>query len=176
LTELYQSRRRLSHQIPANVSYPTDSGLLAKAIRRIGTAGQRIHAAGGAVRTTLRDRSRAAGSRAHGIAAKLRSRAQLGRDQVKDNVQRITGELADLAEVAVRDAERLLVNARRALHRAQTKAVGVRDAAAGRRRGRLARAVQDLSGLLDATARIVAQTRQRIAGITPDGSTSIEHA
>jgi IS5 family transposase len=173
LTELYQSRRRLSHQIPANVSYPTDSGLLAKAIRRIGTAGQRIHAAGGAVRTTLRDRSRAAGSRAHGIAAKLRSRAQLGRDQVKDNVQRITGELADLAEVAVRDAERLLVNARRALHRAQTKAVGVRDAAAGRRRGRLARAVQDLSGLLDATARIVAQTRQRIAGITPDGSTRV---
>ena len=50
-------------------------GLLAKAIRRIGTTGQRIHDAGGAVRTRLRDRSRAAGKRAHGIAAKLRSRA-----------------------------------------------------------------------------------------------------
>ena len=47
--------------VPANVAYPTDSGLLAKAIRRIGTTGQRIHAAGGAVRTKLRDRSRAAG-------------------------------------------------------------------------------------------------------------------
>src|ERR1700758_1489564 len=66
--------------VAANVCYPTDSGLLAKAIRRIGTAGQRIHHAGGAVRTTLRDRSRAAGKRAHGIAAKLRSRSQLGRD------------------------------------------------------------------------------------------------
>ena len=164
--------------IPANVSYPTDSGLLAKAVRRIGTTGQRIHAAGGAVRTTLRDRSRAAGSRAHGIAAKLRSRAQLGREEVKDSVQRITGELADLAEATARDAGRLLVNARRALHRAQRTAAdlaaaGVRDAAAGRRRGRLARAVQDLSDLLDATARIVAQTRQRIAGITPDGSTRV---
>ena len=114
--------------VPANVSYPTDSGLLAKAIRRIGTTGQRIHAAGGAVRTTLRDRSRAAGSRAHGIAAKLRSRAQLGRDQVKDSVQRITGELADLAEAAARDAERLLVNARRALRRAQTKAAELAEA------------------------------------------------
>jgi len=62
--------------VPANVAYPTDSGLLAKAIRRIGTTGQRIHAAGGGVRTRLRDRSRAAGGRAHGIAAKLRSRAQ----------------------------------------------------------------------------------------------------
>jgi IS5 family transposase len=164
--------------VPANVSYPTDSGLLAKAIRRIGTTGQRIHAAGGGVRTKLRDRSRAAGSRAHGIAAKLRSRAQLGRDQVKDNVQRITGELADIAQATARDAERLLVNARRALRRARAKAAqlaadGVRDSAAGCRRGRLARAVNDLSDLLDATARIVGQTRQRIAGITPDGATRV---
>jgi len=151
--------------VPANVAYPTDSGLLAKAIRRIGTTGQRIHDAGGAVRTKLRDRSKAAGSRAHGIAAKLRSRAQLGRDQVKDSVQRITGELADLAQATARDAQRLLVNARRALRRARAKAAqladeGIRDAAAGRRRGRLARAVNDLSDLLEATERIVGQTRQ----------------
>ena len=164
--------------VPANVAYPTDSGLLARAIRRIGTTGQRIHAAGGGVRTRLRDRSRAAGSRAHGIAAKLRSRAQLGRDQVKDNVQRITGELADMAQATARDAERLLVNARRALRRARAKAArlatdGVRDAAAGRRRGRLARAVNDLSDLLDATTRLVRQTRQRIAGITPDGASRV---
>jgi IS5 family transposase len=164
--------------VPANVAYPTDSGLLAKAIRRIGTTGQRIHAAGGGARTKLRDRSRAAGSRAHGIAAKLRSRAQLGRDQVKDNVQRITGELADIAQATARDAERLLLNARRALRRARAKAArlaadGVRDAAAGRRRGRLARAVNDLSDLLDATTRLVGQTRQRIAGITPDGASRV---
>ena len=118
--------------VPANVCYPTDSGLLAKAIRRIGTAGQRIHNAGGAVRTRLRDRSRAAGKRAHGIAAKLRSRSQLGRDQVKDGVARITGELADLAQATARDAQRLLGNARRALRRAEVTAAelaqaGVRD-------------------------------------------------
>ena len=57
--------------VPANVAYPTDSGLLAKAIKRIAVTGRRIKAAGGAVRTQLRDRSRAAGKRAHGIAAKL---------------------------------------------------------------------------------------------------------
>src|SRR6476620_1162945 len=99
--------------VPANVCYPTDSGLLAKAIRRIGSTGRRIRAAGGAVRTTLRDRSRAAGKRAHAIAAKLRSRSQMGRHQVKDGVVRITGELADLAQAATGDAQRLLVNARR---------------------------------------------------------------
>ncbi|AGP63665.1 transposase [Mycobacterium intracellulare subsp. yongonense 05-1390] len=37
--------------VPANVAYPTDSGLLAKAVRRIAATGQRIQAAGGAVRT-----------------------------------------------------------------------------------------------------------------------------
>jgi IS5 family transposase len=164
--------------VPANVAYPTDSGLLAKAVRRISSTGRRIHDAGGGVRTKLRDRSRAAGSRAHGIAAKLRSRAQLGRDQVKDSVQRITGELADLAQATARDAQRLLVNARRALRRARVKAAelaaaGVHDAAGGRRRGRLARAVNDLSDLLAATERIVGQTRQRIAGTTPDGATRV---
>ena len=45
----------------------------------------------------------------------------------------------------------------------------MRDAVAGRRRG-LARAVNELTGLLDATRQIVAQTRQRVAGITPDGA------
>ena len=33
--------------VPANVAHPTDSGLLAKAIRRIATTGRRIQAAGG---------------------------------------------------------------------------------------------------------------------------------
>ena len=164
--------------VPANVSYPTDSGLLAKAIRRIGAAGARIHDAGGAVRTRLRDRSRAAGKRAHAIAAKLRSRSQLGRDQVKDGVVRITGELADLAQAAAGDAQRLLVNARRSLRQAQTKAAelakaGLHDSVAGRRRGRLARAVNDLADLLEATAKIVGQARQRIAGVTPDGASRV---
>src|ERR1700757_5193924 len=58
--------------VAANVSYPTDSGLLAKAVRRIAATGKRIQAAGGAVRTTLRDRSRAAGRRGHEIGGRLR--------------------------------------------------------------------------------------------------------
>jgi len=54
---------------------------------------------------------------------------------------------------------------------ADLKAAGGHDPAAGRRRGRLARAVNDLGGLLDATRRIAAQSRQRLAGTTPDGAT-----
>ena len=55
--------------VPANVAYPTDSGLLVKAVNRIGQVGRRIQAVGGAVRTKLRNRSRAAGKRAHDLNA-----------------------------------------------------------------------------------------------------------
>lgn len=162
--------------VPANVSYPTDSGLLAKAVRRIAATGKRIQAAGGAARTTLRDRSRAAGRRAHEIGAKLRTRSATGRDEAQATVVRVTGELAELAATAADQADRLLVNAKRALRRVRVTAerlreCGVHDPVAGRRRGRLARAISDLTELLDATRQIVAQTRQRVAGHTPDGAT-----
>jgi transposase, IS5 family len=161
--------------VAANVAYPTDSGLLARAVRRIAATGRRIQAAGGAVRTRVRDRSRAAGRRAHEIAAKLRTRSAVGGEEAPATV-RVTGELAELAATAAADAQWLLVNAKRALRRARAEADelrkrGVHDAAAGRRRGRLARAINELTELLDATRQIVAQTRQRVAGITPDGAT-----
>src|SRR5215213_2419952 len=162
--------------VPADVAYPTDSGLLAKAVRRIAAAGRRIQAAGGATRTRVRDRSRSAGARAREIGAKLRLRAAQGRDEAQAVVRRVTGELAGLADRAAAEAEKLLVNARRALRRAHTRAAqlaaaGGHDPVAGRRRGRLRRAVDDLTGLLAATRRIAEQTRQRLSGTTPDGAT-----
>jgi IS5 family transposase len=149
--------------VPADVAYPTDSGLLAKAVRRIAVTGRRVQAAGGGTRTRVRDR-------------KLRLRSAQGKDEAQATVRRITGELAHLAERAATDAETLLANARRALRLAQVKAealaaAGGRDAAAGRRRGRLRRAVNDLSELLEVTRRIAAQTRQRLSGSIPPGAT-----
>src|SRR5438552_3027557 len=152
--------------VPANVSFPTDAGLLAKAIRRIAATQRRVQAAGGATRTRVRDRSRSAGKRAHAIGAKRRSRSALGRDEALAGVRRVTGELSDVAETAAKDAERVLANAKRALRRARTRAKeqragGEHDAVAGRRRGRLARAVDDLSDLVEANRQIAAQTPQR---------------
>lgn len=162
--------------VPATVAHPTDSGLLAT-VRRIGTGVRRIHAAGCEVRTHVRDWSLSASATAHGIAGQVRSRAQLGRDAGAD-VQRITGKFADLAESAITDARILLVNARRAADRARSKAkalaqVLVRDAAASRHRGRLIGAVNDLNALVEATEQIIGQTRVRLAGRTPDGSTRV---
>jgi len=103
-------------------------------------------------------------------------RSAAGKDEAHAAVRRVTGELAELAETAATDAERVLANAKRALRRARAKAAalkarGEHDPAAGRRRGRLARAVDDLGELVDATRQIAAQTRCRLAGQTPDGAT-----
>ena len=58
------------------------------------------------MRTRVRDRSRAAGKRAHAVASKLRSRAALGRDEATAAVLKSTGELAGLAETAAPDSQR----------------------------------------------------------------------
>jgi IS5 family transposase len=83
--------------VPANVAYPTDSGLLAKAVHRIAATGWRIEAAGGAVRTKVRDRSRAAGRRAHDFDANLRTRNAAAKVEALAVVHRKNAELADLA-------------------------------------------------------------------------------
>jgi transposase, IS5 family len=146
--------------VQAAVAYPTDSGLLAKAVGSIAGTITRIQAAGGATRTRVRDRSRSAGQRARSIAAKLRRRGAAAREESPAAVLRITGELAGIAESAIRDAQAVLRNARRGLR-----------SAIGRRRGQLHRAVNDLDTLLQRTQQVVAQTRSRLAGVMPDSAT-----
>ena len=142
--------------VEAAVAYPTDSGLLAKAVGSIAATITRVQAAGGATRTRVRDRSRSAGQRARSIAAKLRLRGAAAREEGQAAVLRITGQLAGIAESAIRDALR---NGRRALR-----------TATDRRRGQLHRAVNDLQTLLQRTSRVVAQTRSRLAGMMPDSA------
>ena len=67
--------------VEAAVAYPTDSGLLAKAVGGIAGTIKRIQAAGGATRTRVRDRSRSAGQRARSIASKLRLRGAAAREE-----------------------------------------------------------------------------------------------
>jgi len=114
--------------VEAAVAYPTDSGLLAKAIGSMARTVQRIKAAGGATGTRTRDRRRSAGRRARSIASTLRLRGEQQRDQVQTAVRRITGELAGIAEQAMREASSVIRNARRALR-----------TATGQRKGRLHR-------------------------------------
>src|SRR5918994_3160300 len=82
--------------VEANVCYPTDAGLLAKAISKLARTIQRVQSAGGARRSHARDRRRAARRRAHRLARSLRARA----GQAKQQVAAHTSELANLAEQA----------------------------------------------------------------------------
>jgi transposase, IS5 family len=144
----------------ADVAYPTDSGLLARAIRRIAATGRgdpgrgwrRPDAVAGPEPV-----SRQAGACDRGETAAAHRggpRRGPGHGAADHRTARRTCR-------ALRDAQRLLVNARRGLTRAAAKAadlaaVGGRDPAAGRRRGRLRRAVNDLVKLIDAARQIAA--------------------
>lgn len=148
--------------VEAAVAYPTDSGLLAKAVGSMTRTVGRIQGAGGATRTRMRDRRRCAGQRARSIAAKLRLRGAAAREEGQATVRRITGELADIAETVMADATAVLRNARRGLRKAT-----------GQRRGQLHGAIDDLETLMVRTRQVVTQTRSRLAGVMPDSATRI---
>jgi len=149
--------------IPANVAYPTDSGLLAKAVGRLVRTVRRVQAAGGATGTVMTDRRRAAARRVRQIAGKLRTRGKLSRDETTQAIRRVTGELAGLAGKAAAQAAAVLRNGRRAVPRALS----------GRVRGRLRRALGELAVTIERTAKIVAQARTRLAGQTPESATRL---
>jgi IS5 family transposase len=149
--------------IGANVAYPADAGLLARAAGKLIRTVRRVQAAGGATRTRARDRRRAAARRMREITGKLRARAKLGREESTRVIARVIGELADLAQTAAAEATAVLRNGRRALPRALS----------GRVRGRLRRALDELAVTIERTATVVAQARTRLAGQALDGATRL---
>jgi len=74
----------------------------------------------------------------------------------------VTGELADLAESAMRDATAVIRNGKRALRRVD-----------GQTRGQLRRALQDLDTILARTRQVVTQTRSRLAGVMPESASRL---
>jgi IS5 family transposase len=146
--------------IAANVAYPTDSGLLAKAVGKLVRTVRRVQAAGGATGIHMTDRRRAAARRVREISSKLRTRSKLGREESTQAIRRVTGELAGLAETTAVQATAVLRNGRRALPKAIS----------GRMRGRLRRALDELAVTIGRTAKIAAQTRTRLAGQVPEGA------
>jgi transposase, IS5 family len=145
--------------IEANIKYPTDSSLLTRAVARLSRLTARIHATGAAARTVVVDRSAEAQAHAHSIGAWLRRRS----GEAKDEVLRITGEVADLADVTAAETERVVINARRwlAAHPEAPK------------RGRLARMIDDLETLTATTNQVIVQTRARVGGVMPAGATRL---
>ncbi len=146
--------------VEANVAYPTDSGLLAKGVARLGVLAGRVKDAGLAKRTKFRDRRRSVRRRAHDVAVWLRRRS----DEARDEVVAITGELAVIAEATIVDARAVAANARRGLKRREPGPL---------RPAKIMATIVEMEQVADALERVVAQTRTRIAGRTPDGATRV---
>jgi|tagenome__1003787_1003787.scaffolds.fasta_scaffold20809065_2 IS5 family transposase len=144
--------------VEANVAYPTDSGLLAKGVAKMAATAKRLRAAGFARRTKLADRTRTVRARARSIAANLRRRS----DDKLAEVKRINGDLAGIAERVAGQADAVVRNARRKLRRQGERATG-----------RAKALVDELERTAGRVRRIAAQTRQRLAGDTPDGATRV---
>jgi len=144
--------------VEANVAYPTDSGLLAKGVAKMAATVTKLKNMGLATRTATRDRTRAVRRRAHDVAAWLRRR----NDDAKDEVRALNAQMAVIAEGAAAEAQRVVTNARRSL-RAQ----------AGGANGKAVALVAELKRTAELVERIAAQTRIRLSGAVPDGSTRV---
>jgi transposase, IS5 family len=144
--------------VEADIDYPTDADLLEQAVRKLGGLVRRIKGRGAARRTRFRDRGRAAGRRMKQLARTLRRRSGVAMAEV----DRLTGEVAQIARHTLRQVQAVAANA----HRAQ------------RRRpddGRLGRLVGELDETISQTKRLLAQTDQRLAGnrVIPDRLVSL---
>ena len=135
--------------VEADIKYPTDSGLLTKAISRIAVLLRRLDNAGVAV--VFVDRTADARAHAHSIGVWLRRRS----DQAKAEVLAITGLLADLAVLAADEADVVLAAATR------------------RRRRSVLRQLAKVAVLVEGTRKVVGQARTRVDGDQPDGATRL---
>lgn len=130
--------------IEADVRYPTDSGLCAGAVGRLGRAVAAVKDTGLAARTGFRDRRRSAGKALRRVSGAL---ARGGNS--RPTLERQTAKLHRLAGAAARQAGRVLQNARRGLRQA----------------GRPGRAqVARLHAEIARAERVIAQTAIRLTG------------
>jgi transposase, IS5 family len=133
----------------SDIRYPTDSGLAADAVRVLARAGRGVRGAIPGLTRTVRDRSRAAAKRARELGRSLARRT----GDAKQEVQRLTEEMAGLAKTSIGEAKRLLAEAKRTAAEAGDRAP----------RG-VTRAVSELEEMITLSSKVVEQIRQRFAG------------
>jgi transposase, IS5 family len=133
----------------ADIRYPTDAGLAGDAVRVLARTARRVRAAVPTLTRRVQDRSRAVGKRLRALGRTLRRRT----GDANPAVRRLTLQAAGLARASMREARRVLAQARRS----RSRAPGI--SRAGR-----ARAIAGLEQAIGLAERVVEQTRMRFAG------------
>ena len=145
--------------LSANVAYPTDSGLLARGVAKMAAGVETLKGLGLAARTATRDRTRSVRRRAHdigGVAAAAQRRRQ----------RRGAGP----------SPARWPTSPRRPSPRParwSSTPVGRWPARGGQAPGKAKALILELERTAELVERIVAQTRVRLSGEIPDGSTRV---
>jgi IS5 family transposase len=137
--------------IQAPIEYPTDIGLLADGVRVVTRTVRQLQAAGAALRTVFRTRTRTIKQALRTVGRVLRTRT----GEAKSEVEAQTARVFMVTRQVVRQAERILVNSRRSVRRMDNRAATV-----------VQRGCTRLQHTLQLTARVMAQTAQRLQGIT----------
>lgn len=130
--------------VETNVRYPTDSRLLADAMRVMTRIGARIERVIGTGRRHLRNRLRSAGRRVLEIALSARNNSEASEKRRRRLYQRLLGA----ARSVIRDAQRVVKRARRSVARSAGEAVKSLGA--------------KLDEAIHLAGRIVEQTRARV--------------
>jgi len=89
--------------VKANIHHPTDSGLIADTVRVVTRLAKKVQVVAGDTGTVIRDRTRSIKKRVLEIAKVLKRRT----GKALQEVRRITGEMADIAEKTVQAAQEI---------------------------------------------------------------------
>ena len=133
----------------ADIRHPTDSGLAADAVKVLARAARKVRATIPGLTRKVRDRSRAASKRTRSLNRSLARRV----GDTKQEVQRLTEEIAELAKASLGQAQRLLAEAK-------LRAAGVKHGLSDGAN----RAVTKLEQMIGLSDKVVEQIRRRFAG------------
>ena len=144
-----RAMRSDSTVIEADIRYPTDSGLAADAVGALARAARKVRAAVPDASRKVRDRTRTVGKLLRQLGRTLRRRT----GEAKAEVERLTKAAAAKVEVSLKEARKLVAQAR------QSKLVAVGVSEQTRQR-----AIEQLVEMVSHSERVVEQVRRRFAG------------
>ncbi len=137
--------------IQAPIEHPTDIGLLADTVRVITRTVKQVQAAGAAVGTAFRNRTRTVKRALRAVGQGLRTRT----GEAKPQVEQQTARVLRITRQVIRQAQRVVTESAHGLQTLPARAAAV--VARGRTR---------LQQSLALAAHVMAQTAQRLQGIT----------
>jgi IS5 family transposase len=135
--------------LESDIRYPTDCGLASDAVKVLARAARKLRATIPGLTRQVRNRGRAAGRRMRELNRSLARRT----GDARQEVQRLTEAVAELAKASMGQARRLLEEAKQAA-----------TSLGGGSQRRAARAIAELEQMIGLSGKVLEQIRQRFAG------------